>query len=106
MQCPPTNPGLYELKQCIDSTLETSKEELNSSKFLSFSCSSSDLKKHNCYVQPIFYPTVPKNSARLRITITPKRSYSDIDNLLGAIQDIWFKSKKRKVKTTFNSVAI
>ena len=64
------------------------------------------LKKHNCYVQPIFYPTVPKNSARLRITITPKHSYSDIDNLLGAIQDIWFKSKKRKVKTTFNSVAI
>lgn len=37
------------------------------------------------YVQPIFYPTVPKNSARLRITVTPKHSAQDIDELVIAL---------------------
>ena len=64
------------------------------------------LIKHNCYVQPIFYPTVPKDSARLRITITPKHSYKDIDNLILAIQDVWFKPKKKNIKVKFSSVAI
>ena len=29
------------------------------------------LDDHNIYIQPIFYPTVPRDSARLRITVTP-----------------------------------
>ena len=52
------------------------------------------LKAYNCYVQPIFYPTVPKKSARLRVTITPKHSLEDIDNLVSALEDIWGKTKK------------
>ena len=40
------------------------------------------------YVQPIFYPTVPKNSARLRITVTPKHSYQDIDELVIALANV------------------
>ena len=37
------------------------------------------------YIQPIFYPTVPKGAARLRITITPKHSTNDIDELVKAL---------------------
>ena len=37
------------------------------------------------YIQPIFYPTVPKGAARLRITITPKHSKKDIDELVFAL---------------------
>jgi 5-aminolevulinate synthase len=40
------------------------------------------------YVQPIFYPTVPKNSARLRITVTPKHSAKDIDELVIALANV------------------
>jgi 5-aminolevulinate synthase len=64
------------------------------------------LEEYNCYVQPIFYPTVPKESARLRITITPKHSYTDIDNLVIAIQNIWLKEHKTSLKHKLNSVAI
>ena len=39
----------------------------------------------NIYVQPIFYPTVPKGSARLRITVTPKHTKDDINELVNAI---------------------
>jgi 5-aminolevulinate synthase len=52
------------------------------------------LKDHNCYVQPIFYPTVPKGSARLRITITPKHSNEDIDNLISVLNKIWLRENK------------
>ena len=41
----------------------------------------------NIYVQPIFYPTVPKDSSRLRITVTPKHTYQDIDYLIFAINE-------------------
>lgn len=64
------------------------------------------LDNYNCYVQPIFYPTVPKGSARLRITITPKHSYKDLDSLVAAIEDIWFKETKKKLKSKLRSVAI
>ena len=64
------------------------------------------LEEYNCYVQPIFYPTVPKESARLRITITPKHSYTDIDNLVIAIRNIWLKEHKTSLKHKLNSVAI
>jgi len=40
------------------------------------------------YVQPIFYPTVPKNSGRLRITVTPKHSAKDIDELVIALANV------------------
>ena len=40
------------------------------------------------YIQPIFYPTVPKGEARLRITITPKHSINDIDELVNALSKV------------------
>ena len=40
------------------------------------------------YIQPIFYPTVPKGAARLRITITPKHSKKDIDELVFALDKV------------------
>ena len=45
-------------------------------------------EKFGIYVQPIFYPTVPKDSARLRITITPKHSTHDIDDLVDALATV------------------
>ena len=40
------------------------------------------------YIQPIFYPTVPKGAARLRITITPKHTKKDIDELVFALDKV------------------
>ena len=64
------------------------------------------LKFHNCYVQPIFYPTVPKKSARLRITITPKHSLEDIDNLVLALKSVWEENAKSKNSYMHNKYAI
>lgn len=64
------------------------------------------LKYHKYYVQPIFYPTVPKNSARLRITITPKHSLEDIDNLVLALKNVWGENAKSKISRRLNTYAI
>ena len=47
------------------------------------------LKKYKIYVQPIFYPTVPKDTARLRITITPKHTYQDVDHLIRSLCNVY-----------------
>ena len=39
------------------------------------------------YIQPVFYPTVPKGEERLRVTITPKHSKADIDNFIYCINE-------------------
>ena len=51
------------------------------------------LEDYNIYIQPIFYPTVPRDSARLRITITPKHTKDDIDHLLYALSLTWNREK-------------
>ena len=51
------------------------------------------LQQYNSYIQPIFYPTVPEGSARLRITVTPKHSIQDIDNLLAALNRLFDNEK-------------
>ena len=51
------------------------------------------LEDYNIYIQPIFYPTVPRDSARLRITITPKHTKDDIDHLLYALSLSWNREK-------------
>ena len=56
------------------------------------------LEKFQIYVQPIFYPTVPKNTARLRFTITPKHSKNDIDELIIALTQIFKSNKKSNLK--------
>ena len=52
------------------------------------------LKNFQIYVQPIFYPTVPKNAARLRFTITPKHKKNDIDELIIALKIIFNSDRK------------
>ena len=60
------------------------------------------LKQYNSYIQPIFYPTVPEGSARLRITITPKHSIQDIDNLITALKRLFDSEKSEQ---SINSAA-
>ena len=59
------------------------------------------LEQYNSYIQPIFYPTVPEGSARLRITITPKHSTQDIDNLIAALKRLFdSENSEQSIKTT------
>ena len=46
------------------------------------------LNDFGLYIQPVFYPTVAKNRARLRLTITPKHNIDDIHELIYALKKI------------------
>ncbi|MDC3076145.1 5-aminolevulinate synthase [Paracoccaceae bacterium] len=47
------------------------------------------MQNYGIYVQPINYPTVPKGTERLRITPSPVHSFSDIDFLVKAMNELW-----------------
>jgi 5-aminolevulinate synthase len=47
------------------------------------------LEKHGIYIQPIFYPTVPKGDERFRVTITPRHEATDIQHFLDALDHVW-----------------
>ena len=54
------------------------------------------LEKHGIYIQPIFYPTVPKGDERFRVTITPRHEARDIDHFLDALDDVWKQMDLRR----------
>ena len=47
------------------------------------------LDEFNIYIQPINYPTVPKGTERLRITPGPLHDDRLIDELVGALEQVW-----------------
>ena len=54
--------------------------------------------KHGIYIQPVFFPTVPKGDERFRVTITPKHNATDIQNFLSAIDDVWTEMSLERVE--------
>ena len=57
------------------------------------------IEEHGIYIQPIFYPTVPKGDERFRVTITPKHSASDVQSFVESLDKVWSDlNLKRSVK--------
>jgi len=54
------------------------------------------LDRFGIYVQPINYPTVPRNTERLRITPQPQHSDLDMDCLVSALGTLWANQPGRR----------
>ncbi len=66
------------------------------------------INEHGIYIQPIFYPTVPKGDERFRVTITPKHSAEDIQTFVGALDQVWSKlnlKRAQKEKSKVNKIS-
>ena len=54
------------------------------------------IDEHGIYIQPVFYPTVPKGDERFRVTITPKHQAEDINRFLSSLDQVWNKLSLRR----------
>ncbi len=54
------------------------------------------IEDHGIYIQPVFYPTVPKGDERFRVTITPKHQSEDIERFLSSLNQVWDKLSLRR----------
>jgi 5-aminolevulinate synthase len=54
------------------------------------------IEDHGIYIQPVFYPTVPKGDERFRVTITPKHQAEDITRFLSSLNQVWDKLSLRR----------
>ena len=54
------------------------------------------IEEHGIYIQPVFYPTVPKGDERFRVTITPKHQAKDIERFLDCLDSVWNKLSLRR----------
>ena len=59
------------------------------------------LKEHNIYVQPINYPTVPKGTERMRLTVSAVHTKDDIDAFVKALVQINLYEKLQSLRLAY-----